>query len=79
VYEAQWVEQPGEPVAGNGEVAAGPGSMDAEPTLEPITLPRSALPPLTTIGLPAGAKPIEYEPPKPKLEEIVVPDRRKSY
>jgi hypothetical protein len=78
-YEAQWVEQPGEPVVGNGEVSASPGSMDAEPTLEPITLPRSALPPLMTIGLPAGAKPIEYEPPKPTLEEIVVPDRRKSY
>lgn len=78
-YEAQWVEQPGEPVADDGETSTGAGSIDAKPILEPITLPRSALPPLTTIGLPDGAKPIEYEPPKPALEEIVVPDRRKSY
>ena len=48
------------------------------PLLEPVTLPSSVRAPLTTVSLPRGVKPMEYAPPEPKLEEIVVPNRLKS-
>lgn len=46
--------------------------------LEPVTLPASIHPPLTTIRLPRGAKPIEYQAPEPELQEIELPSRLKS-
>ena len=46
--------------------------------LEPITLPASIHPPLTTISLPRGAKLIEYQAPEPELQEIELPSRLKS-
>lgn len=46
--------------------------------LEPVTLPASIRPPLTTINLPRGAKPIEYQAPAPELQEIELPSRLKS-
>ena len=46
--------------------------------LEPITLPASIRPPLTTINLPRGAKLIEYQAPAPELQEIELPSRLKS-
>lgn len=46
--------------------------------LEPVTLPESIHPPLTTINLPRGAKPIEYQAPEPQLQEIELPSRLKS-
>lgn len=48
------------------------------PALEPVTLPSSVRPPLTTITLPRGAKPIELAAPGPELEEIVLPSRLKT-
>jgi len=48
------------------------------PSLEPVTLPSSVRPPLTTITLPRGAKPIELAAPGPELEEIVLPSRLKT-
>lgn len=81
VYESQFVEQPAEQPIGTAEVApppvAEPAPVDAASQLEPISLPRSVAPPLTTVSLPSSAKLKEYEPPKPVLEEIVVPNRLK--
>jgi ribonuclease E len=48
------------------------------PLLEPVTLPSSVRTPLTTVSLPRGVKPMEYAPPEPELEEIVVPNRLKT-
>lgn len=87
VYESQWQEPQSDTADAPAEVvpppepppiATGSASVDPAPSLEPIALPRSVLPPLTTIALPRGAKPLEYEPPKPKLEEIVLPSRLKQ-
>lgn len=87
-YESQW-QEPGSdtsdataaamPPAESPPIATGSASVDdPAANLEPITLPRSVLPPLTTIGLPHSAKPLEYRPPEPELEEIVVPHRVKQ-
>jgi hypothetical protein len=46
--------------------------------LEPVTLPSSVRPPLTTISLPRGARPIEPEPSEPELEEIVLPSHLRT-
>ena len=80
-YEAQWEEEPvpapapleteSHPVAAD---ATQTGSVAPRPELEPITLPESIRPPLTTISLPRGAKPLVFEPTEPTLEEIVVPE-----
>jgi hypothetical protein len=78
-YESQWEE---EPVSELPPIETGAGEVSAEatqtgsvtPTLEPITLPESIRPPLTTIGLPRSAKRLVFEPSEPTLEEIVVPE-----
>ena len=88
VYESQWVGEPGveEPaeqptitadVAPPPATSAESATIDAASQLEPISLPRSVAPPLTTISLPRSARLKEYEPDKPELEEIVVPNRLK--
>lgn len=61
-YEAQWHDSA--------------ATSTPAPELEYITLPRSVNPPLTAVTLPRGAKPLEYTPPKPRLEEISPPERR---
>jgi hypothetical protein len=79
-YESQWAEGnvAGEQSEGlPAEPAMETGSVAPIPSLEPVTLPPSVRPPLTTIGLPRGAKPIEYKPSEPVLEEIVLPSRIK--
>ena len=81
-YESQWVDTSGEhepqgTVAAPAQTPMEPGSAAQVPGLEPVALPQSVRPPLTTIGLPRGVKPIEYKPPEPKLEEIVLPSRIK--
>lgn len=80
-YESLWEEaQASEPppVEGRvGQVAAAPiqtGSVTPVPALEPIALPQSVRPPLTTISLPRGVKPLVFEPTEPTLEEIVLPE-----
>ncbi len=80
-YEAQWEEiQAAEPepaASGLAPVAVETtqtGSVTPVPELEPIALPESIRPPLTSIGLPRGARPMVFEPTEPTLEEIVVPE-----
>ena len=67
--DATLPEPTAEPVASTGSSAA---------LLEPVTLPSSVRPPLMTITLPRGAKPIEQEPSGPQLEEIVLPSRLRT-
>ncbi|NNC64919.1 MAG: EexN family lipoprotein [Gammaproteobacteria bacterium] len=81
VYESQWQQEPVSelPPIENAarEVSAEvsqTGSVTPMPALEPITLPESIRPPLTTISLPRNAKPLVFEPTEPALEEIVVPE-----
>lgn len=87
-YESQWDENTAN-VTGVDTIAAetsplptlAPSNEPAPslaPALEPVALPDSAKPPLTTIRLPRGIKPLEYEPPQPQLEEIELPERYKS-
>lgn len=71
-YEALWAESP-KPAEPPGADAAADESADPEPSLEPIVLPSSVHPPLTTISLPRDAKRIEYAPAEPVLEEITLP------
>ncbi len=80
-YEAQWQEiQAAEPAPVVNEVAPAAvettqtGSVTPLPELEPIALPESVRPPLTSISLPRGARPMVFEPSEPTLEEIVVPE-----
>ena len=65
----------------SADQAAGSAVVDEaiapQPQLEPVDVP-TVRPPLTTVSLPRGAKTIEYEPPQPKLEEIVVPNQLKQ-
>jgi hypothetical protein len=83
-YESQWTNASSAEL-GTTVVAAAPaveastqmGSVVPVPSLEPIELPASARPPLTTVRLPRGVKPLEYVPPEPRLEEIVLPSRIK--
>lgn len=80
-YESQWDEEPApetlpletgvEPMAAE---EAPSGSVTPTPALEPIALPESIRPPLTSISLPRSAKPMVLEPAEPALEEIVVPE-----
>ncbi len=84
-YESQWVDTSGE----DPQAVAAPAHTPMEskstaqvPSLEPVVLPASVRPPLTTIRLPRGVrpielKPIEDEPAEPRLEEIVLPSRIK--
>jgi hypothetical protein len=78
-YEAQWHDSAATitpaPTAAIDETASHAGGS-AVPELEYTTLPRSANPPPTAVTLPGGAKPLEYTPPKPQLEEISPPERR---
>jgi len=85
-YEAYWEETAAEepPVengagqtvgaAIDGGATIETGSVMPAPSLEPIALPASTTPPLTTISLPRGAKPRVFEPSEPTLEEIFVPE-----
>ena len=80
-YESLWEEEqtPQPPVRETenrqvAAIAAQTGSVTPLPALEPIALPESARPPLTSITLPRGAKPLVFEPSVPTLEEIVVPE-----
>ena len=80
-YEAQWEEiHAAQPAPVANEVAPAPveatqtGAAMPTPELEPIALPESVRPPLTSISLPRGAKPMVFEPSEPTLDEIVVPE-----
>jgi hypothetical protein len=84
-YEAQFEESNTvQMTAGEPEPPPVAPPMPPEPAssssalLEPVTLPSSVRPPLTTVTLPRGAKPIEYEAPGPRLEEIELPPRLKT-
>jgi hypothetical protein len=80
-YESQWDEslnaEPAVATAADQNTATmdTSGSSAPVPALDFITLPRSAAPPLTTIALPRRAKPLQYVPPPPVLQEIVLPSR----
>ena len=83
-YEAQFEENNTVEVAAPESEPPLASPMPAAPAssstalLEPVTLPSSVRPPLTTVTLPRGAKPIEYEAPGPQLEEIELPARLKT-
>ena len=79
--ESQWEEEQTSAqapidarVAETAADATPTGSITPLPELEPIALPESVRPPLTTISLPRGAKPMVFEPTEPTLDEIVVPE-----
>jgi len=86
-YEAQWSDTTTDTIATvgipdtssagavSGSTVVGAAAAP-QPQLEPVNVP-TVRPPLTTVSLPRGAKPIEYQPPQPKLEEIVVPNQLK--
>lgn len=83
-YESQWAdtgdhgqEMLGVTVERSSNASIQTGSAAPIPSLEPISLPASVRAPLTTIALPHGVKPLEYQPSEPKLEEIVLPSRIK--
>ena len=83
-YEAQFDTSPTPQVSAPEAVVPAPAPVVPAETstgadlLEPVTLPASIRPPLTTITLPRGAKPIEYRAPEPELQEIELPSRLKS-
>jgi hypothetical protein len=83
-YEAQFEATETPQVSGPEAVVPNPApTVPAETSsgadlLEPVTLPASIHPPLTTVDLPRGAKPIEYQAPEPQLQEIELPSRLMS-